>query len=855
MPKKENPNKREIIHADRLKFLLSLFSIEGLICIIWLLLIPRGESGIIFGFSLRRLLLISIPLLPTIFSLTFFCIFRKKPESINNINSRLNITRTIKYIFPFSAVLSIGSWSGLFFYHLLNDEVNPFINQRLLPISVWITITSLSLIIFLPRISGNKKEKHTRFRVKKYLPIFLLTIILFGIIYLTGLGLHTKDVTVNDLGVPLLEWQILYICGLMIILIFTNRGFKKIYIFKEEKQARLLTYLTPMIFVFLWLTALIVWVNLPLPNHNYFAPEKLPPNFETYPFSDAERYSLDGQRIISGAIDGFIISKPLHAVFLAIIHSVAGLDYGKVITAQTIILALFPAVLYLIGKEIHGNILGLGMGLFAIFREVNAIQASDIANVSNSKLLMSDFTSMLILSVLILINIRWIKKPYGKYSAILQGGTLGALVLYRAQYLVFLPFYLVMAFVLYKKEWKSILVFGSLFLLCVCIVNFPVLIRNHSISGRFWFDSPKSLSYFREYYMLMGSDSENPDNVDMSASVPESQSSPLPGLLEFILKSEYPIDIVDNISRNLISTFLVFPIRYEGKQTLKELSIIEDNFWAEAYSYNKPSNAIIAIVNLLILAIGLTALINNNQKIGYVFIAIYFLINFSAAIFRFSGWRFIMPIDWMSYMVLLSGIFNIIEGSRWAPKNEISDIEDTPKKENPLIGANFRNNLILMLLFLLIGSLIPLRELLPASYRSREKSEICANIEELINNDKHENIKEAAINLCQSDLSTAVEGKVIHPRFFREGWGFYDRPDDIYFGEQDFSRLVFRVLNRNIRSMYILIDDLLEDTYLPNGANAIIIADKEEYPQAQFLVLTEVKNEFIYADGFLNIDE
>ena len=854
MPTSENLNHKEIFRADRFQFLLLLISIEGLICVIWLFLIPAGTGGIIFGLSLRRLLLISIPLFFTILSLAILFLKMKNPSFFNNLITRLNFKNTLQLIYPFTVILSIISWSSLFFYHLLNYEINPFINQRLLPISVWINITSLTLIIILPKVFGKKEKKHKHLGIKDLLPFFFLVIILFGIIYLTGLGLHTKDVTVNDLAVPLLEWQIIYVCGLMIIFIFTKNGFEKIIVFREEKKARFLVHLTPLTFIFLWIIASIIWIKLPLPNNNYFAPEKLPPNFETYPFSDAEKYSLEGQRIISGAIDGFIISKPLHAVFLAFTHSIGGLDYEKVILVQTLILALFPAILYLIGKEIHGNILGLGMGLFAMFREVNAIQASDIANVSNSKLLMSDFPSTLILSILILITIKWIKKPDGKYFAVLLGGILGALALYRAQYLIFLPFFITMTFILYKKEWRSILVFCCFFLACLSSAILPVLIRNYSISGVFWFDSPDYMSSFRDNYVYAGQESTNSDDIDLSASTPEIQSIKLLDSIQFILKSGYAYDVADNFSRNIISTLLIFPIRFDGKQTLQELSFIEDNFWAEAYSYNEPSNLIIATINLLFLVFGLSSLLKNNRKIGYSCIAFYVFINFSSSLFRFSGWRFIMPVDWLIYPIFLLGFYSVSSFLHLISQNNSIGVKDKLLPEKPSIDFNFQMNLAFLSLFLLIGSIIPLRELFPVNYQTRERSEICENLDELISNDKNKKLKENAIIFCQDDSSVAVEGNVIHPRFFHKGWGFYDRPNDMFYGKQDFSRLVFRVLSKDARSMYIPVDDLNKDEFLPNGAHAIILAKKDELPKAQFLILTNKENKFIYSDDFMDIE-
>ncbi len=854
MPKSNNINNKEIFRVDRLQLLLSAFCIEGLVCLIWLLLIPADTGGIFFGFSIRRLLLTSIPLFSLVFSSAILFLKKKNPSGFNTLIIWMNFKDTRRFIYPFTVILSIISWSGLFFYHLLNYEMNPFINQRLLPISVWLILTSLSLVVIFPMIFEKKEKKYKKLRMKKFLPVFSLAIIILIIIFMTGLGLHTKDVTVNDLGVPLLEWQIIYVCGLMIILVLAKNGLREIKCFQEGMRLKLLKYLIPLIFIFLWLITSFVWIKQPLPDNNYFAPEKLPPNFETYPFSDAERYSINAQRIITGAIDGHIITKPLHAVFLAFIYSVGGLSYEKIIIVQTLILALFPGILYFIGKEIRGDILGLGMALFAIFREVNTIQASNIANVSNSKLLMSDFPSTLILSVLVLITIKWIKKPNRKYFATLAGGILGALVLYRAQYLIFTPFFIVMAIVIYRKNWKSILVFSFLFLVCLSLTIFPVLIRNYSISGELWFDTPEYMSTFRESYVFTGLESTKPDDIDLSTSNSGIRQSGLLNSLRFILKSDYIYDAVDNFFRNIISTFLVFPIRFDCTQTLRELSFIQDNFWAEAYSYNKLSNLVMVILNSIFIIFGLSSLFEINYKIGYSCIAFHILINISSSVFRFSGWRFIMPIDWLIYLIFLLGFFGISSFLHLIPQNNLLKDIGLSNKEEISGDLNIKKNIFILLLFLFIGSLIPLRELFPVNHRTREKSEICSNLGELINKDEFNKIEESAMTFCNDDSSIAVEGNVIHPRFFRRGYGFYDRKNDVFFGEQEFSRLTFRVLSEDSRLMYIRINDLSEGKYLPNGAHAIILAKKDELPRAQFLILTDVENNFIYSDEFMDIE-
>ena len=380
----------------------------------------------------------------------------------------------------------------------------------------------------------------------------------------------------------------------------------------------------------------------------------------------------------------------------------------------------------------------------------------------------------------------------------------------------------------------------------------PVLIRNYSISGSFWFDSPEYMLSFRENYVNYQLERTTPDNIYDSASTKEIFPLKFLNPIRFYTRPDYIYDVVDNFLRNMISTFLIFPIRFNGTQTLREMTLIQGNFWAEANAYKDRSNLIIAILNLVFLVFGMVSFLKTDRKIGYTWLAFYFLINISTSVFRFSGWRFIMPIDWMIYPMFLLGFINISNYFHIIPQYQIIEDMHISSIENTMTKNYFKKNLHLVLLFLYIGSIIPQRELLPVTYRTREKSEICSSLGELINN---ENIRDSAILVCEEDTSIAVEGDVIHPRFFRKGWGFYDRPSDVFYGIQDFSRLVFRVLGRDNSRMYIPMDDFGQDNILPNGAHAIILAKKDELPKAQFLILTDVKNMIIYSEDFMEIKE
>jgi len=228
---------------------------------------------------------------------------------------------------------------------------------------------------------------------------------------LTGIGKAPALVSIISLGVPLLEGQIWYAAGLLVLILCLAGSWSRL---PQEVRSTRKVNADLLVCVALWLLAVGLWLSLPLPRHNYFAPETLPPNNVIYPFSDAEQYDMNSLWVWKGSIKDTVIAKPLYIVFLSILHTIVGLDYGNVIFLQTLVLAILPAVIYLIGKEMHSRLGGLLLALLVILREVNSIQAINSANVSNSKLLLSDMPAALLVCVLILVMVRWFKAPREK---------------------------------------------------------------------------------------------------------------------------------------------------------------------------------------------------------------------------------------------------------------------------------------------------------------------------------------------------------------------------------------------------------------------------------------------------------
>jgi len=210
-----------------------------------------------------------------------------------------------------------------------------------------------------------------------------------------------------------------------------------------------------------------------------------------------------------------------------------------------------------------------------------------------------------------------------------------------------------------------------------------------------------------------------------------------------------------------------------------------------------------------------------------------------------------MPVDWMVLFIYVIGIFGLLEILKLIPRpDQRNEIIKSGSKEINL-QDELKSTLPFLIVFLLIGSILSIRELIPSHNQSMSKSEICSHLEKNISKDKYPLVKEKAIQVCNDDNSTALEGEIIYPRFFERRQGFYDNQADIFYGKQDFSRLMFRFSTDDISKLYIPLSGINANIRIPNGSSAIILADSDQLPKIQLIVLKDRKDILFYSNEFL----
>ncbi len=856
MEKNNNNFKTTPIYNNIRRFIYIIL-IQSFAAALWLLLIPKEpENAVFLGYSLKRLALL-LPIVFPAFAVLLADHKIKKPEIWQKWFEKEGNKAILAMMLIFGGGLTaLAIWSFIFLYHFLDLFSDVGIYNRLMPLLISYLFMGIELPTFVItafyRIP-NEHRKSIRFPWKSFLTALLIICLCFLVIEITGWGYGFTSIVIVSLGVPLLEGQIWYITGILLMIAFTTLAWNAI---PSKQRLHFIKHRDAAMFLALWLIAVVFWASLPLPEHNYFAPSARPPNFEKYPFSDAEQYDYNSLYVLYGTADGFVISKPLYVSFLTTLHAIAGLDYTRVVFFQTLVIALFPGILYLIGKELHSRLGGIAIALMAIFREINSIQASTIANVSNSKLLLSGMHAALLASLLVYVIIRWFKVPGKKVSghAFIAGGIIGAFILTRLQAMVLVPFGILLVVVRYFKNFKSIFISVLLMMLAVGLVLTPVLIRNHAITGVFWVDNPSSTGGLYRYFIFEDDyDIEIPEAGSMAEQlernisvISSAFSRGFGNIIQFMM---------DHFMRNEISSMLIMPIRLGNQIQFLDLLNINQPFWAEIYTRLNALNIFVLITNSIIIALGFSYAFQRNPWAVLCIIGFHVIYSLSSAVVRLAGWRFILPADWIIFAFYALGLVKLITtffrvAFRWDLNTLASDWVAYPT-ESVTKPLTWHGYLIYGLLLLFIGGFIPLREaIFPDLVPEYDREDVCSAFISAAESNLMPQFTDDVAAYCEDERTGALMGYGLYPRFFNEGEGYYDRPNDPYFGKQDYSRIVFRLIGKANSSVFIKTNR--EDLEFPSGVLVYVLAQDMNNTGAEYVLVAGEEPELIISETILN---
>ncbi|HNB54470.1 MAG TPA: hypothetical protein PK530_21165, partial [Anaerolineales bacterium] len=258
--------------------------------------------------------------------------------------------------------------SGSFFTLITPEIAEPFAAAyflRLQPLAYLVGGLAGQTLIALPlmRDGINWREKLLKnpemLRVAGLYGVFLL---IAGGLDLYLARIEPDQVGWNTLGTPLLDTQVLFV--FMLGLLLTGVGMWSQKFLPAEKPTS--WKLDALIFVLLWLVAALYWTSLPLTNNWYISAPRYP-TFSFYPNSDGMVYDTTAQSLLIG--EGYQSShlpyprRPLYDFFLFGLYLLKGQDYTGVVALQSMVFAVFPGLVYLMGKAMHNRLAGILAGI------------------------------------------------------------------------------------------------------------------------------------------------------------------------------------------------------------------------------------------------------------------------------------------------------------------------------------------------------------------------------------------------------------------------------------------------------------------------------------------------------------
>ncbi len=613
---------------------------------------------------------------------------------------------------------------------------------RLLPLSAWLAWASAAALLLWPRLRSAASWAAERGVLRAAAPAFAVMLVVVTLMAFTGLGLTPDRTGWDTPGAPLLNTQVLL--AWLVAVCLAGLGF-----WAARRFGWRMTRLDVVIAIALWLAAVLLWSAQPLrPTH--FSPGPGAPNWEVYPNSDAATVDIAAQSFLTGNRLSDIIEKPLYGIFLVGLHAIAGQDYGAVVNTQILFLALFPVALYFIGAQLHHRFSGILIALLVILRELNTLALSNHILVSHSKLLMTDLPTALGLAALTLLALYWLqRKLYSPRAALAMGAALGLLLLLRSQTLIYLPFLLLLVVVRIPGSWRSPAAWrtratlAGLVLLGFVLAAVPWMVRNGIRTGEFGYSQPYQALYMARQYSLTPEEGDPGFDVE-TTSVDQYVALGFARVRQFVLQhpGEVTRFITAHFLHNEVASFLALPARFDLTGRLVEFYNLrpywpgrEAQLWAECCSLDAyidttpywagwdgvipPDLAWPLALNMALVAIGIGAAWRKLGWLALIPLGIHLLYSASTALARVSGWRLILPADWVLILFYALGIGQV---SLWAARYLFGFSANTPALQpasKPTRLALNRGLLWAVALALLAGSFIPVAELLvPDRYAS-----------------------------------------------------------------------------------------------------------------------------------------
>ena len=717
------------------------------------------------------------------------------------------------------AVLSLIFSLILFLLRYLNPENSLSAYERLSPLLWYLLILSIQFFFYILLLQKGFHPETLSTNKLIYLSAltaFCLLFLLFLFISFTRLGLTPDPAYWGEPGVPMLGWGfILALLGGICVLWITFYA-----------RTRVLNFFLPLA---IYLLAIAVWLSVPVDvlANSFYMPINSP-TFQPFPYSDAGYYDQMAHSLLIGhPYQGQIPTRPLYIFLLTVLHLLFGESYRNIIIGQTFVLAIIPVVFYFLGKELHSRLAGVTIALFFIFRELTTLLVSSNTRVSNTKMLLVDLPTLLLLILACLFTLRWLEQKDSK-NALVAGGTFGLLLLLRTQSMLVLPLIVLVALLVFSWKNKSLYLQISVFVLGLMITIAPWLIHNYLQTGQLAFDAPFQYKIIASQYAYSG-------NLDISNYDFEGKGLGRI-LIEFALKD--PAFVFGFITNHFLATqvngLLALPLIKPYHGIFEPVNL----YWMDWGGHLEWYNLILVIFYVVIISFGLGSAWTRWRWIGLLPLVFSIGYSLATAIGRFSGWRYDLPADWIWYFYFGIGFAELLLQAALLFGAQAEQVFRAAKSQpGEWNGAVMKpvQLIFFALIFASIGaSPWIIENIVSPRYIDQSQGNLKAKITSLSNAPTIDKI-----NMFTSQPGAFLQtGRVLYPRFFSKNDGLASANPWPAYAFHDYPRIGFLLLNQASVSVVFPTKMISE---FPHAADVIVLGcQRDGYIEARWVAFPEL---------------
>lgn len=773
-----------------------LFSFQGLIAVGWLLSIPSDGGKI----SPARFVLLAILLF---ISISWVYLGYRPPQNLDHFARPLYIKG--------GAVLSLLLCLVLLLLRYLDPDRLLSIYERLSPLLWYLIILAAQVAFFLAYLhKGVDAAFLSRFRPVYVNALFAL-VILAGMLVLvvrTRLGITFDPAYWAEPGVSIPAWLFVtaLIFGAIILILIDSLG-------SVRKDVILV--------IIIYAVAVTLWLSVPVDvlKNSYYMPIT-PPNFQTYPYSDSIYYDRFAQSVLVGhPYLGEIPSRPLYISFLTILHLLFGQEYARIIIGQTLVLALIPVLFYLLGRKLHSPSAGVIIALLFTFREWSSLLISSETRVTNTKMLLVDLPTLMILLISSLAAFSWLEKRQ-TIHAYWAGGIFGMMLLLRTQSLLILPFLFLLAIFILGLRNKTAYLHLLLFIAGLLTSLTPWLSHNYLQSGKLTIDSAGQVALLvSQYTGSLSSLDEAGGNTGAASILVQKIISNPDSVIRFVANHFMAIQV---------NGMLVFPINEEYPGLFAPMNLYWMQWERGNVTLDKTSMALICLY-LAVISLGIGSVWKRWRWLGLLPLSYSLGYAVATALSRYSGWRYDFPSDWVWYFYFGVGFAEIL--TQVSALFGTSASVHAASQSQPSSKPALQTYLVLAAFFLFIGGLPwAIKAVSLPRYADQSPSTLLLTLASAKDSPSQDELK----GFIETPGSFLRAGRLLYPRYFPANKGLSSANPSPAYAIRDYSRLGFYLLNQEFTAIVLPMETMPGS--VPHASDVIVLGcQRDGYVEARLL--------------------